>query len=203
MQLGLVTYMWGAEWDLAHGHQELPIDRFPRGGVADQPQAWRRDCASPDQRRDVAKQFGDSGVELVGLGTACEFHSPDKAVVKKNIEETKEFIKLCHDCGGTGRQGSTQRPAERCARRADARTNRPLARRGGGVWRRVRRRHPAGSPRPRHRRTAEHQDHHGRRKTSAAPRSAGTAIRPTWPARGSKRTSSWSRTASARSTSTT
>lgn len=53
-------------------------------------------------RKTVAKQFADSGIELVGLGSACEYHSPDPAVVKKNIEETKAFIELTHDCGGKG-----------------------------------------------------------------------------------------------------
>ncbi|MEZ6126719.1 MAG: TIM barrel protein [Planctomycetaceae bacterium] len=46
--------------------------------------------------------FADSGVELVGLGSACEYHAVDPAVLKKNIEETKAFIRLCHDVGGTG-----------------------------------------------------------------------------------------------------
>jgi sugar phosphate isomerase/epimerase len=57
---------------------------------------------SADDRKRVAAQFAAAGVELVGLGSACEYHSPDPAVVKKNIDETKDFIKLCHDCGGTG-----------------------------------------------------------------------------------------------------
>jgi sugar phosphate isomerase/epimerase len=44
----------------------------------------------------------DSGIDLVGMGTACEYHSPDPAVVAKNIAETKAFIQLAHDCGGSG-----------------------------------------------------------------------------------------------------
>ena len=53
-------------------------------------------------RKEVAKRFADSQVELVGLGTVCEYHSPDAAVLRKNIEETKAFIRLCHDVGGSG-----------------------------------------------------------------------------------------------------
>jgi sugar phosphate isomerase/epimerase len=41
-------------------------------------------------------------VELVGLGSACEYHAADRAVVEKNIEETKAFIDLCKDLGGSG-----------------------------------------------------------------------------------------------------
>ena len=46
--------------------------------------------------------FADSPVECVGPGTACEYHSADPAVLKKNIEETKAFILLCKDIGGSG-----------------------------------------------------------------------------------------------------
>jgi sugar phosphate isomerase/epimerase len=50
----------------------------------------------------VARRFANTQVELVGLGSACEYHSPDAAVVQKNIDETKAFIQLCHDVGGGG-----------------------------------------------------------------------------------------------------
>jgi sugar phosphate isomerase/epimerase len=46
--------------------------------------------------------FADSPVECVGPGTACEYHSADPAVLKKNIEETKAFVLLCRDIGGSG-----------------------------------------------------------------------------------------------------
>lgn len=102
MQLGLVTYMWGAEWDLPTVIKNCQLTGFKGVELRTGHKHGVEISLSPDARREVAKRFGDSGVELVGLGTACEFHSTDKAVVKKNIEETKEFIKLCHDCGGTG-----------------------------------------------------------------------------------------------------
>jgi len=102
MQLGLVTYMWGADWDLPTLIKNCQLTGF--AGV--EPRTTHKHgiepTLSPDERKTVAKRFADSGVQLVGLGTACEYHSPDPAVLKKNIEETKAFIKLCHDCGGTG-----------------------------------------------------------------------------------------------------
>ena len=36
------------------------------------------------------------------MGSAEEFHSPDKALVDKAIENTKAYIKLSHDVGGSG-----------------------------------------------------------------------------------------------------
>ncbi len=57
---------------------------------------------SSSERKDVAKRFADSNVELTGLGSACEYHSPNPAEVKRNIEETKQFVRLCHDLNGGG-----------------------------------------------------------------------------------------------------
>jgi sugar phosphate isomerase/epimerase len=102
MQLGLVTYNWGKDWDLPTliknceqtGFRGVELRSTHKHGV--------EPSLSTAERETVAKRFADSSVELVGLGSACEYHSPDPAVVKKNIEETKAFIHLCHDCGGTG-----------------------------------------------------------------------------------------------------
>ena len=102
MQLGLVTYMWGADWDLPTlirnceetGFEGVELRSTHKHGVEPN--------LSPTEREQVAGRFEDSAVELVGLGSACEYHSPDASVLKKNIEETKAFIKLCHDCGGSG-----------------------------------------------------------------------------------------------------
>jgi len=102
MQLGLVTYQWGADWDLPTVIKNCQLSGFRGVELRTQHKHGVEIALNPEQRREVAKRFMDSGVELVGLGSTCEFHSPDKAVLKKNIEETKEFIKLCHDCGGAG-----------------------------------------------------------------------------------------------------
>ena len=34
-----------------------------------------------------------------GLGTTCEYQSPDPAILRKNVEETKEWVKLAQDIG--------------------------------------------------------------------------------------------------------
>ena len=50
----------------------------------------------------MRQRFENSPVKIVGLGSACEYHSPDVAAVRKNIEETKAFVKLAHDVGAPG-----------------------------------------------------------------------------------------------------
>lgn len=102
MQLGLVTYMWGAEWDLPTLLKNLQLTGFEGVELRTTHKHGVETSLDSAQRRDVARQFGDAGITLVGLGTACDYHSPDPGMLKKNIEETKAFIKLCHDCGGSG-----------------------------------------------------------------------------------------------------
>ena len=48
------------------------------------------------------KRFADSPVALVGLGSACEYHAVSPSVVEKNIDETKAFIDLSAELGGSG-----------------------------------------------------------------------------------------------------
>ena len=102
LKLGLVTYNWGKDWDVptiirncaATGFSGVELRSTHKHGV--------EIALSPNQRAAVKAQFADTGVELVGLGSACEYHAADQAVVRKNIEETKQFIQLCKDVGGTG-----------------------------------------------------------------------------------------------------
>lgn len=57
---------------------------------------------SKEVRVEVRKRFADSSVELIGYGSNCEYHSDDPQKVKDNIELTKRYIELMHDCGGSG-----------------------------------------------------------------------------------------------------
>jgi hypothetical protein len=54
------------------------------------------------QTNRVREQFAHSSVRLLSLGTTCEYHSADSEEVKKNIEGTKEFIKLAAAVGALG-----------------------------------------------------------------------------------------------------
>lgn len=102
MRLGLVTYMWGADWDLPTVIETLETTGFAGVELRSTHKHGVEPTLSTAERREVAARFSDSPVELVGLGTACEYHSPDPEELKRNIEESKAFIKLCHDCGGSG-----------------------------------------------------------------------------------------------------
>src|SRR5262245_33948122 len=100
--LGLVTYMWGADWDLptllanckktnvlgvelrtTHAHKVEPV-------------------LNDKERSAVAAKFSDAGITCVGIGSDERYDNPDPAIVKKAIEATKEFVRLSHDIGGSG-----------------------------------------------------------------------------------------------------
>lgn len=102
LQLGLVTYMWGADWDLP----TLLENCRKTGCLGVELRTTHAHKVEPNlteaQRGDVAKRFGDSGVTCVGIGSNERYDNPDPAVVQKAIEATKEFIRLGHDIGGSG-----------------------------------------------------------------------------------------------------
>jgi sugar phosphate isomerase/epimerase len=101
-KLGIVTYNVPKDWDLPTllrvckevGIAAIECRTTHKHGV--------EPSLSADQRADVKKQFADSGVVFWGCGSVCEFHADDPAVVKKNIEDCKQFVKLVQDIGGRG-----------------------------------------------------------------------------------------------------
>ncbi|MEM7477085.1 MAG: sugar phosphate isomerase/epimerase, partial [Planctomycetota bacterium] len=102
MFMGLVTYLWGKDMELEELITSCEKSGFLGVEVRTQHKHGVEPSLSVKQRKDVRKRFRDSKVELVGYGSNCEYHSDDPAKLKANIEQTKEFIQLMHDCGGTG-----------------------------------------------------------------------------------------------------
>lgn len=102
MQFGLVTYMWGADWDVP-----TLIENCSEAGVsAVELRVEHAHKVEPTlnkkQRNEVKQIFEESRILPIGMGTNCEFHSTNAEEVKANIEKAKEYIKLSHDIGGTG-----------------------------------------------------------------------------------------------------
>ena len=102
MKFGLVTYLWGRDWDLP----TLIANCEAAGYLGVELRAEHAHKVETDlnaeQRAEVRKRFEDSSVVCIGYGSNFEFHSPDQEQLRKNIEGTKEYIKLCKDIGATG-----------------------------------------------------------------------------------------------------
>ncbi len=102
MKLGMVTYLWGAKWDLPTLIANCEQTGFAGVELRSTHKHGVEVTLSPLKRKDVRKRFADSKVTCVGLGSACEYHSADHGVVKRNIELTKKFVVLSADVGATG-----------------------------------------------------------------------------------------------------
>ena len=99
LKLGTVTYEIAKAWDVPTiiknltevGMDAVELRTTHKHGV--------ETSLPPLARAEVRKRFDDSPVKIGGVGTTCEYHSADQVVVRKNIDETKEWVKLAHDIG--------------------------------------------------------------------------------------------------------
>jgi sugar phosphate isomerase/epimerase len=102
MKFGLVTYLWGKDMDLPTLISSC--EKSGLGGI--EVRTEHKHAVEPSlskvQRAEVRKRFEDSPVELVGYGSNAQFHDAEPAKLKANIELTKQYIQLMHDCGGSG-----------------------------------------------------------------------------------------------------
>ena len=102
MKFGLVTYLWAKDWDLPTIIANCEKVGFKGIELRTQHAHKVEINLSAAQREEVKKRFADSNVTCVGYGSNFEYHSPDPAILRENIEQTKEYIKLCKDIGATG-----------------------------------------------------------------------------------------------------
>ncbi|MCL4190310.1 MAG: TIM barrel protein [Thermoguttaceae bacterium] len=100
--LGLCTYLWGKDWDLPT--LLANCEKAKIFGVELRTEHAHKVEPSLDARAraEVKKRFEDSPVKFVGPGSNEAYHYADAEQLKKAIENTKAWIKLSHDCGGTG-----------------------------------------------------------------------------------------------------
>ena len=102
MHLGLVTYNLAQNWDIPTIIKNCEATQF-EGVELRTTHAHKVEVnLSKDQRKEVRKQFEDSKVQLMGLGSIFDYHTPDQAKLRRDIEATKEYIILAQDVGATG-----------------------------------------------------------------------------------------------------
>jgi sugar phosphate isomerase/epimerase len=102
MKLGLVTYRLAENWDVdtiiekcaQNGFEGVELRTTHAHGV--------EVALSAGERAEVRRKFEDSPVALAGLGSAFEYHSPDRDELREQIEGTKEYARLAADVGAPG-----------------------------------------------------------------------------------------------------
>src|SRR5688500_16646998 len=102
MLLGAVTYNVCKDWDLETLSAKLEEAKFEGVELRTTHKHGVEPSLGPSDRERVRARFARSKVRLVSFGTVCEFHSPDAAVRKKNVDDGKAFIDLAHDTGAWG-----------------------------------------------------------------------------------------------------
>lgn len=99
LKIGAVTYNIAKDWDVptiiknftAAGLDAVELRTTHAHGV--------ELSLTAAQRAEVRRQFEASKVKIGGLGSTCEYHAADPAVVRKNVEETKQWVGLAKDLG--------------------------------------------------------------------------------------------------------
>ncbi|MCC6367962.1 MAG: sugar phosphate isomerase/epimerase [Bryobacterales bacterium] len=102
MRLGAVTYNILKDYDLETLIGKLEAAQFEAVELRTGHKHGVEPSLGPEERTKVHERFARSKVRLLSLGSTCEFHSPDEAVRRKNIEEAKKFVDLAHDTGAWG-----------------------------------------------------------------------------------------------------
>lgn len=101
MRLGTVSYNLAMDWDIPTIIKNCTEAKFEGVELRTTHKHGVEVTLSKDARAEVKKRFADSPVQLVSLGSAFDYHTPDQAKLKADIAATKEYIVLAHDVGAT------------------------------------------------------------------------------------------------------
>jgi sugar phosphate isomerase/epimerase len=102
MKLGTVTYNLAMDWDVPTIIKNCTAAKFEGVELRTTHKHGVEVALDKQQRAEVKKRFADSPVELMGLGSAFDYHTPDQAKLRADIEATKQYIVLAQDVGATG-----------------------------------------------------------------------------------------------------
>ncbi len=102
LKLGLVTYNLAKDWDVPTIIRNCTATQFAGVELRTTHRHGVEVSLSKDERAEVRRRFADSPVELMGLGSAFDFHTPDPAKLQADLAATRDYLVLAHDVGATG-----------------------------------------------------------------------------------------------------
>src|SRR5262249_54221700 len=97
IKLGIVTYNIAKDWDVPMIIKNCAEAKFQGVELRTTHKHGVEVNLNKGQRAEVKKRFADSPVELMGLGSAFDFHTPDQAKLRADIAATKDYIVLAQD----------------------------------------------------------------------------------------------------------
>jgi sugar phosphate isomerase/epimerase len=100
--VGTITYNVPKDWDLPTLLKILPAVGMPAIEFRTTHAHGVELSLSPSQRAEVKQRCADAGIKQLSIGSVCEFQSPDPGVVRKHVEDCKQWVKLAKDIGAIG-----------------------------------------------------------------------------------------------------
>src|SRR5438132_13237317 len=82
MKLGIVTYNIAKDWDVPTIIKNCAETQFQGVELRTSHAHGVEVALNKEQRAEVQKRFADSPVELIGLGSAFDFHTQDQAKLR-------------------------------------------------------------------------------------------------------------------------
>jgi len=102
LKIGVMTYTIAKDWDIETIIKNLTETGYQTVELRTTHAHKVEVNLTPAQRAEVKKRFKDSPLEVISLASGFQYQSPDPAELKKNIDGTKEYIKLAKDVGAVG-----------------------------------------------------------------------------------------------------
>jgi sugar phosphate isomerase/epimerase len=102
MRLGIVTYNIAKDWNVEAIIKNCSETGFHGVELRTTHAHGVEVSLTPAERANVRQRFRDSNVELMGLGSAFDYHTPDMSKLRNDIQATKDYIVLAQDVGATG-----------------------------------------------------------------------------------------------------
>lgn len=101
LKVGMMTYRLGMKWDIDTIIKNCTEAKFEHVELRTTHAHGVEVTLSSAERAAVKKKFEDAKI-AISLASGFRYNSPDPAVVKKNVEGTKEYTLLGKDVGAIG-----------------------------------------------------------------------------------------------------
>jgi len=102
MKLGIVTYNIAKDWDVPTIIKNCAATKFQGVELRTTHAHGVEVALTLSQREEVKRRFRDSPVELMGLGSAFDFHTPDRTKLRADLAAAKDYINLAQAVGAPG-----------------------------------------------------------------------------------------------------
>lgn len=102
LELGLMTYTLGKDWDIETIINNCSETGWVHAELRTSHKHGVEITLNKQECSEVKKRFEDSPLEAISLASGFSYHYSDPKELKENIEGTKEYLQLAADVGAIG-----------------------------------------------------------------------------------------------------